>query len=35
MNTKDIFEMDVFSVHQVAWIVAIGIIFLLVTVGRS
>ena len=34
MNTKDIFEMDVFSVHQIAWVVAIGIIFLLVAIGK-
>ena len=33
MNTKDIFEMDVFNVYQVAWIFAIGIIFLLIAIG--
>jgi hypothetical protein len=33
-NIKDFLKMDVFSIHQVAWIVAIGILFLLVAVGK-
>ena len=33
MNTKDIFEMDVFNAYQVVWIFAIGIIFILIAIG--
>ena len=33
MNTKDIFEMDVFNEYQVVWIFAIGIIFIMIAIG--